>query len=301
MKNEPSQYFLSPLQSGLQDRNVVAPYSQRNRSWQIVFLTAGELEFVASNENRNEVIGQLSAPGLLCQPVEQRRSIRLLAGSSGIHLSMDEAGMFAAVGSQPEAVELRVMISDAAALSLGQMPDAHAQIDQTLNVIEREMGTKMPGQHSIVEAQIRCLLVQIWRHSFHTKDIRSTDGPQTILLRRFRQLVESHYRERWRVSDYAKALGTSTDRLHNVATRSLGRAPLTLIHERSHREAKALLTRSNMSLEQVAAYLGFSSPAQFSGFFRKHENQPPGHYRAKHTASSENLNPRSSSSLTDWP
>jgi len=94
--------------------------------------------------------------------------------------------------------------------------------------LQSEIEGGQPGHQTIVEAELRCLLVRLWRHSYQAIHTVSSDGPQTILLRRFRQLVEAQYRKRWRVQDYAAALGTTADRLHNVATKSLGRSPLNL-------------------------------------------------------------------------
>ncbi len=205
------------------------------------------------------------------------------------------------LGSRPEAIELRIMVRGTVLMPLAELPNEEVLVRKSIDAIAFESDNDQPGQQTIIEAELRCLLVRLWRHCYHAKDTVSSDGPQTILLRRFRQLVEAHFRDRWRISDYANALGTTADRLHNLATKSLGRTPLALVHERSLREAKALLTRSNMSVEQVAAYLGFGTSAQFSAFFRKHESVPPSQFRLEAAASKAHQSKVIETSLMDWP
>jgi len=298
---EQGRFFIATEQSGLQDRIIVAPYSGSGESWQLIHIQSGALELMVARPSGPEVLTQITAPAFLCQPVRPFQSIRLLAGSSGVHFAVDEICMFAAVGSRPEAVELRMMISDTASFSFQDDPNEELLIARSMNGIASEIAGGQPGRQTIIEAELRCLLVRIWRSSSKAGDTVSSDAPQTILLRKFRQLVEAQYRKRWRVQDFATALGTTPDRLHNVATKSLDRTPLNLIHERTQREAKALLTRSNMTVEQVAAYLGFSTAAQFSAFFRKLEGQAPGRYRTEHAVSRQDVEELPSSSLTDWP
>ena len=113
-------------------------------------------------------------------------------------------------------------------------------------------------------------------------------------------MLEAQFRNRWRVLDYADALGTTTDRLHDITTSALQRTPLSLIHERSLFEAKALLRRSNMTIEQVANYLGFQSAAQFSNFFQHGSGERPGRYRKIARSQRDDRAPVPEH-LTDWP
>jgi AraC family transcriptional activator of pobA len=153
----------------------------------------------------------------------------------------------------------------------------------------------------VIEAQLRCLLIHIWRQNHTFVEAAETAGPQLALLRRFRQLVERHFRERLKVADYAAALHSTPDRLHSITFETLGRTPLALIHARCHLEARALLTRTNLSLDQIAAELSFKSTPQFSSFFRKMEGVPPGRYRAAAMAQSAALGRRQELEFSDWP
>lgn len=305
MPQDDAQFYFAPLASGLQDRVIVAPYSGSQRSWQIIYLQSGAIEFAAPRHDgpasASASATELHAPAILCKPADRHAQINLQAGSSGVQLAVNDAAMTSVLGSRPEAVELRIMVNGLVALPLQDQPRHEAIVAQTLGAISDEIDQRSAGHLVVVEAQLRCLFIHLWREIYKTRETTSLDGPQTILLRRFRQLVETHYRNRWRVADYAQALNTTSDRLHNVATTVLGRAPLDLIHERSHREAKALLTRSNMTLDQIAAYLGFKTPAQFSAFFRHREAMPPGRYRSTHFETQTRVAIERDANFNDWP
>ncbi|MCC1491325.1 AraC family transcriptional regulator [Cognatishimia sp. F0-27] len=243
----------------------------------------------------------LEAPALVCLPDDARQRIKLLAGSSGAHLAIDGLAMANVLGNRPEAVELRVMLREPIALPLGEFPEQDLQITQAVHTIGLEAQRRAPGRLVIIEAQLRCLLIHLWRHSYDADAVPVESGPRNNVLWRFRQLVEINFRSRWRVTDYANALGTTTDRLHNMTTQQLKRTPLQLIHERTHREAKALLTRSNMTLDQIAAYLGFKASAQFSAFFRKLEGVPPGQFRLDDAVRQAEPVIEQTANFTDWP
>ncbi|MEM9047238.1 MAG: helix-turn-helix domain-containing protein [Pseudomonadota bacterium] len=307
--------FLDALPSGLQSRIVVAPFSAKTAAWQIVYLHSGTIEVSDLPAESTGGGLRLSGNSLICQSTAANSQIRLSAGSSGVHLALSESALAAALGGNPEALEIRIMLRNALSLALEEFPERNAQILHCFNAIAWEMDRPAPGQQTMIEAQIRCLLVHLWRFSDSdeprpvatgsermdgtARTVRT--GQQEILLRRFRQLVETYFRTRWRVSDYADRLGISADRLHNTTTTRLGRTPLQLLHERSEREAHALLTRSNLTLDQIAAELGFGSAAQFSAFFKKRSGLPPGRYRAQMDRDRVSSARLAEPSFTAWP
>ena len=59
-----------------------------------------------------------------------------------------------------------------------------------------------------------------------------------------------------------------------VLVRGEGTRPLETLH------AKMLLGRTTWSVAQIADALGFTEPAHFSNFFRKHTDQSPMQFRA---------------------
>ncbi len=76
--------------------------------------------------------------------------------------------------------------------------------------------------------------------------------------------LETHFRERWRIVDYARDLGVSHDRLHDICVRMLQRTPLELLHDRLGHEAGLRLARSGQSIEALAVHTTATARAFFA-------------------------------------
>jgi len=209
--------------------------------------------------------------------------------------------LVAVLGKRPEAIEMREAVLNLVTLPLEEKSDVARRIQVILDEIASEQLRSSAGQLLVIEAQLRCLLVHLWRHAQQTEEAAQSAGQRSITLRRFRHLVETNFHSRWRVSDYAEALNMTTDRLHDAATRILGKSPLELIHDRTYREAKSLLSRSNLTLDQIAAQLGFKTTPQFSAFFRKRQGIPPATFRRLVTANSDDRSIGENVDFSDWP
>lgn len=110
-------------------------------------------------------------------------------------------------------------------------------------------------------------------------------GPRPLrqrdaLARRFRDLVEAHFRLHQPITHYAALLKVTPGHLSRACRESLGRPALDLIHERMLLEAKRLLAYSEMPVIEIANQLGFSDPANFTKFFTRYLGEPPSAYRA---------------------
>ena len=88
------------------------------------------------------------------------------------------------------------------------------------------------------------------------------------LVRRFRQLVEQHFREGWGVGRYAAALGTTVPTLTRHCRAVARKAPGELALDRVLLEAMRALTYTRASVSQIADDLGFADPAYFARFFK---------------------------------
>ncbi len=92
---------------------------------------------------------------------------------------------------------------------------------------------------------------------------------QTDLLRSYSALVEKHFRELHKVTDYAVMLNRSPKTLSNLFVQYSGRSALQVIHDRLVLEAQRLLLLSDKSAKEISFELGFCDPAQFNRFFKR--------------------------------
>ncbi len=94
-------------------------------------------------------------------------------------------------------------------------------------------------------------------------------------------LLTRHYREAHDVAFYADKLSITPRYLTSVTRRVVEKSPKQVISEYLFRESQTLLTTSRLTIGEVAARLGFSSPASFSKWFAANGGMSPVAYRNK--------------------
>lgn len=104
-------------------------------------------------------------------------------------------------------------------------------------------------------------------------------SPEQSDYLRFLELVEEQYKERPSIADVARALQLSTKRLYATTAAARGLSPGKVIDHRLILEAKRRLVHSSEPVSSIAFSLGFTDPAYFARFFRKHTGQSPRSFR----------------------
>lgn len=110
------------------------------------------------------------------------------------------------------------------------------------------------------------------------------DGPAPLQARhalytRWLVMVEKYYAQHWPITRYAHHLGLSAERLNRLVRAETGHSAQHVVHARLVREACRLLIHVQAPVSQLAFDLGFSDPAYFSRFFKRHTGQTPVAYR----------------------
>ena len=104
-------------------------------------------------------------------------------------------------------------------------------------------------------------------------------APDSRLHRGFEELLEAHFREHWRVADYARALAVTPTHLSRVLRGLSGQSASALIDARLVREARRQLAFTNLRVASVAYALGFADPALFSRVFTRTAGCSPRAFR----------------------
>ena len=105
------------------------------------------------------------------------------------------------------------------------------------------------------------------------------------LLQRFEALLDLHFRQHWRVADYARALAVTPTHLSRVARTATGAPASRLIDARLVREAQRQLAFTGLGVATIADTLGFVDPALFSRVFSRVTGCSPRTYRHRLEAS----------------
>ncbi|MGB6008534.1 helix-turn-helix domain-containing protein [Castellaniella sp.] len=134
-------------------------------------------------------------------------------------------------------------------------------------------GTAISGNVLMLFAEVARL-----RHLSLQKDAHEDSG-RLALYRRFKELVETHYRDSWRVADYALALATTERNLRRVSFDLVGQPPVRILHQRILLEAKRNLLYTEKTVAEIGYDLGFEDPAYFTRFFARNEDLTPAAFR----------------------
>ncbi len=99
------------------------------------------------------------------------------------------------------------------------------------------------------------------------------------LALRFQQALEQHYLTRQSVQAYAELLNVTPNHLSQAISTTFGKGAHALITDRLLLEAKKLLRYSDLTIAEVANYLGFGEPTHFGRFFKRKLALTPLEYR----------------------
>jgi AraC family transcriptional activator of pobA len=102
-----------------------------------------------------------------------------------------------------------------------------------------------------------------------------------LMAKKFKQLIEEHYKENLSVKDYAALLSITPNHLNETVKNIMGRTASELIDEKMIIEIKKLLLHTDLTASEVAFTLNFSDQSYFSRFFKKHTGYTPGEFRAE--------------------
>jgi AraC family transcriptional activator of pobA len=98
-------------------------------------------------------------------------------------------------------------------------------------------------------------------------------------VRELQQLVAAHFREHRSVAFYAARMRLSEAHLNRVCRAGTGRSVQQLLAERIVQVASRDLVFTSKPVQEIAFALGFSDPAYFNRFFRRHVERTPGAFR----------------------
>lgn len=237
-----------------------------------VWQGAGEVEL-------DEKLLQLKAPVLISIPRSVVHGFRWEPGSEGTVVTLADSFKD----------DLALLAGDAAIGAALQQPlviehagdgEAVARLTAAFGAIAREFVYEQVGRTTAISGQLLLLFAQLARlrqqnlHSSLAPNVRGADA-----YRRFRELVETHFRAQWPVSSYATALAATERSLRRLTHKFAHQSPLQLIHRRLLLEAKRNLLYTAMPIAEVGYALGFEDPSYFTRFFIDHAGQTPLQFR----------------------
>ena len=219
----------------------------------------------------------LEAPCVIWLPSGLSASVRLEAGARGASMTVSDAALGRVIPASAITAPLRQAV-DQPMLGVPVEAAAARAIMRDLDEIQRETGEDLPGMREAIMARLCLVLIAFWRLGGASAAARAQASPR-VLVQGFLQLVELNARAQWRVADYARTMGISTDRLTTAIRRATGSSPQELVHQRLLEDAASLLEYSTLQIREIADALGFRDAGYFNRFFARQKGLSPGRYR----------------------
>ncbi|KKC32875.1 AraC family transcriptional regulator [Devosia psychrophila] len=217
----------------------------------------------------------IEAPCVIWLPSGLAGSVRLDAGARGVAMTVSDAALGRVVPASSIAVPLRQAI-DRPLLGIRIDAAAARGVIRDLEDMRREALDDLPGMREAIMSRLCLVLIAFWRMGGVAAQPQASPR---VLVQGFLQLVELNARAQWRVADYARTMGISTDRLTTAIRRATGQSPLELLHGRLLQDAEGLLERSSLQVSEIADALGFRDAGYFNRFFSRLNGVSPGRYR----------------------
>ncbi|MHA6732089.1 AraC family transcriptional regulator [Devosia sp. A369] len=218
----------------------------------------------------------VEGPCVIWLPSGSVARVRLDAGARGAMMAVSDAALGRVVPASSIAGPLRQAI-DRPLLGVRIEPAAARATVRDLEEMRRETMQDLPGTREAIIIRLCLVLIAFWRLGGDAV-VRPQSSPRH-LVQSFLQLVELNARAQWRVEDYARTMGVTTDRLTTAIRRATGQSPLQLVHHRLLDDAENLLQRSPLQVREIADALGFRDAGYFNRFFARQRGISPGRYR----------------------
>ncbi|MFJ3162969.1 helix-turn-helix transcriptional regulator [Streptomyces kanasensis] len=146
--------------------------------------------------------------------------------------------------------------------------------------LHEEYGRGADGHPSVLRALLHVLVVRAARlYDAHPVAPGRPGGRPGAVAEEFTRLIGRGDPALWSVGACAAAVGVSAGHLAEAVKAATGRTPGQLVREARVHEAKRLLARTDLTVRQVAARVGFGDPAYFCRFFRRETGASPGDFR----------------------
>lgn len=155
------------------------------------------------------------------------------------------------------------------------------------NQLIREYQSNSDFKYKIIGSLMVVLLLKIKERFWQRYNpLNESDSGSQIVIT-FKRNLEQHFRDLtarnidtlYQVKDYAEAQYLHPSYFSTVIKSKTGKSVNNWITEKVIAEAQAILSRSRLSVQEVAYQLGYKEPGHFSRFFKKHTGVSPSAFR----------------------
>lgn len=159
-----------------------------------------------------------------------------------------------------------------------------SELTGLIEVLQRELDRDLPGKDRALTHHAGLLSVWLERQIALMPEYEMNPDASRRLTAAYSALVEKDFAAHRTVADFARDLGVTPTHLSRSCNVACGRPASAILADRLHFEARKLLIETGRPIKEIAADLGFSSPAYFTRAFLKHTGTTPSDFRNRDRA-----------------
>jgi len=153
--------------------------------------------------------------------------------------------------------------------------------DNAVSSIEAELAARQEGYRQAALAHLTLLLIDLARLAVDVVgDLRRSGEP--VLAEAF-AVIDRRHTEPLSLRDVAREVGMTPGHLTTIVRRRTGRTVQEWIIERRMAEARNLLSKNDIPIQEVARRVGISDAGYFSRLFTRTHGIPPRKWRGNHS------------------
>ncbi|WP_162292597.1 helix-turn-helix domain-containing protein [Hartmannibacter diazotrophicus] len=235
--------------------------------FQILYMREGEAQLYAGED-----VLVLAAPAVVTMPPVEVHGYDFSADVEGVVVTILEREVGAMLESAPA---LRDLFRAPRPVALVDWPEQTERLAASLDALMAASTQPGPARNLLLKAHLSLALAAISETVTPRPDETRAAGRSDLLVRRFRGLVEDHFRDHWPIGAYATRLGITQTHLNRLCREVLGLSALQVVNRRLVIEARRLLAFTSLEVKEIAGEIGFDDAAYFTRFFRRETGRTP--------------------------
>ena len=175
-----------------------------------------------------------------------------------------------------------ILFFGASQLPVIDIPETELEKFETLwRMFNLEMLSKDSLQMEMLQMMLRRLLILCARLFKEQNKMLTLENGSLDIVREFNFLVETNFKTKRTVAEYANLLHKTPKTLSNYFAQYSPKTPLQIIQERTLLEARRLLHYTDRPVKEIADDVGFEDIQAFSRFFKGKEGVSPTTFRER--------------------
>lgn len=163
------------------------------------------------------------------------------------------------------------------------------KIDILTGIMHEEFESHDHLQDEMLRVLLKRFIILCTRMAENRQGVRKENSMQFETIRKFYVLVDTWFKEKKQVQEYADMLNKSPKTLANLLSTYQQPSAIRVIHNRIQAEAERLLLYTSKSSKEIALSLGFEDQATFSRFFKNATGLSTTEFRKKNKNQGEEI------------